>query len=125
MTHLERKRIVREVPEQRVELVDRLGTVLEAPRVLKQDGAEASGGGEGVEVVAKCLDVVCAKLRVFVREAAKALSREFEIGSVRHAAHPALRMRRRRDSIEGRVDLDGVEEAGKIGELVEFGTVFR
>src|SRR6185369_5336283 len=125
MTDLQRLRVVDELTKERGQLLARFGRVLEAPRKLEQERAEAVGGGERVEVGAEGADVGRLRLPLFVRESLEDLRGEFEIGVGGDAAHPALRVRRRRDAIEGRVDLDSVEKRSRVRQLVEASAVRR
>src|SRR5438067_7813688 len=125
MTNLERERITVERMEQRGQFVARFVAVLEAPRILQKDSAETIGAGERIEIVAERGYVGIRQRRIVVRKSAKDFRREFEIRIVRHAPHPRLRMRRRRDAVERRVDLDRVEERRQIREVIELRAVRR
>ena len=125
VAHFERLRIVGEIAEQRLQPLDALGRIAEAPRELQKDRAEATRGGQWVEVgLARTEITGCQGLRL-VREGAEDLGGEDEVAIAGDAPHPALGMRWRRDAVEGRVDLDRVEELRQIGELVEFRFVGR
>ena len=123
--HFERHRVAGEGAEQRREARNRLVRVLETPGELQKDRAEAAALHQRIEVVAEIADVVGCQLRLFMREAAKHLGCEAEIGVVFDAAHPAFRVGYRRNPIERRVDLDRVEETGEVSQVVEFGAVLR
>src|SRR5260221_14590772 len=69
------------------------------------------------------MDVRLCELRLVVRESAKDLRRELEVAIAGDAPHPTLRVGGRGDPVEGRVDLDGVEEGGQIGEWIELRAV--
>jgi hypothetical protein len=125
VTHFERERVGVERAEEGVELVARLFRVFEAPRVLEQHRAEAVRIHHRIEVAAEGAHVRGDEIRLLVREIAIHLRRELEMRIARHAAHPARGMRRRRDAVEGRVDLDRVEETGQIPERIELRAVRR
>src|SRR5436309_11664150 len=111
--------------EQFLQLFLALGWFLETPRVLEKDSAEPTGLHQRIEIVSKGFHVAGDELRFLVREAAKDFRSELEIGIAFHTTNPAPRVCWRRDAIEGRIDLDGVEKRGQIGECVEARSVGR
>src|SRR6266550_7125827 len=125
MPHFESERITIESVEDPFEFFDALGSVLETPRILKKDGAEASGFHQRIQVFSKVPDVFGSALRRFVSKTAEYFRREFEVRIALYAAYPALRMRRRWYAVKGRVDLDGVEKRRQIGEWIEWRAVWR
>src|SRR5579863_8702842 len=123
MAHFHRERIAAESVNRRLEPLRVLRRVLEAPWILQQYCSQTAGLGHGIEVVSKRFDVSRAGELWFMREAAEHLRGELEIGIARGAADPALRVRRRRDPIERRVDLDRVEKRNEVRQRVEPGAV--
>src|SRR5581483_2823908 len=119
VAHFERLRIGNKLTKERCELVARFWRVLEAPGKLQKDCPEGAGAGEWIEVAAERVEVGGLHFGCVMREAAKNLRGELEAAMKRDTPRPALRVCRRRDAVEGRVDLDRVEERGEIRELIE------
>src|SRR5207302_2387549 len=80
---------------------------------------------ERFQVIAECLHVGRREARVLMREAAVDLRGELEVAVRGHAARPALRVTRRRDPVERRVDLDRIEVLREVREGVEARSVLR
>src|SRR5712691_8689349 len=110
VANFEGQRVTVERAKELLQLLLRLRGVLETPRVLKQDRAEAIGIHQGIEVIAKRFDLLRAELRLLMGKTAEDLRGELEIGVGRHPARPAFRVRGRRDAVERRIDLDRVEK---------------
>src|SRR6266852_4108976 len=110
VANFEGQRVTVKRAKELLQLLQRLGRVLEAPRVLKQHGAEAIGIHQGIEVIAKRFDLLRPELRLPMGKTAEDLRGELEIRIGRNTARPALRVRGRRDAVERRVDLDRIEK---------------
>src|SRR6267378_4227970 len=119
MPHFERQRIAVEITEDFFQLLNALGSVLEAPRILDENGAQAFGFHQRIEILAKVLHVIGTALRRFVCKTTIYFRTEFKVGIALYTAYPALRVCEGRDAVERRVDFDRVEERREIGQRIE------
>jgi hypothetical protein len=95
-----------------------LAGVAERPRELEQQCAEPAALDERRNAVFEILLVVRRGL-AFVSEGVEELGGELKLGVGRDALHPFLGRGGPGRAVVGRVDFDGGEVAGKIGEFVE------